>query len=66
MNDWNVVIIECSSLATEWEQLSAYLGISICRFDWLYQKRSSQQKLGLLEWSPQAVDQAELRDKDIW
>ena len=25
---WNVVIIECSSLAAKWEQLSGYLGLS--------------------------------------
>ena len=27
MNDWNVVITECSSLAAKWEQLSAYLSL---------------------------------------
>ena len=27
-DDWNVVIIECSSLAAKWEQLSGYLGLA--------------------------------------
>ena len=32
-DDWNVVIIECSSLAAKWEQLSGYLGLSIRLID---------------------------------
>ena len=28
VDDWNVVIIECGSLAADWEKLSGYLGLS--------------------------------------
>ena len=28
MDDWNIVVIECKSLAAKWEQLSIYLGLS--------------------------------------
>ena len=32
-DDWNDVIIECSSLAGKWEQLSGYLGLSMRLID---------------------------------
>jgi hypothetical protein len=28
VDDWNIVVIECKSLAAKWEQLSIYLGLS--------------------------------------
>ena len=28
LGDWNIVVIECKSLAAKWEQLSIYLGLS--------------------------------------
>ena len=28
IDDWNIVVIECKSLAAKWEQLSVYLGLS--------------------------------------
>jgi hypothetical protein len=28
IDDWNIVVIECKSLATKWEQLSIFLGLS--------------------------------------
>ena len=31
--EWNIVIIKCSSLAAKWEQLSGYLGLSIGMID---------------------------------
>lgn len=31
--EWNIVIIKCSSLAAKWEQLSAYLGLSMSMID---------------------------------
>ena len=42
VNDWNVVVTECSSLAIEWEQLSAYLGISFKLIDGI--KRDNANK----------------------
>ena len=33
MDNWNDVIIECSSLASKWEQVSGYLGLSIRTID---------------------------------
>ena len=32
-DNWNDVIIECSSLAAKWEQLSGYLGLSMRLID---------------------------------
>jgi hypothetical protein len=28
IDDWNIVVIECKSLAAKWEQLSIFLGLS--------------------------------------
>jgi hypothetical protein len=28
VDDWNIVVIECKSLAAKWKQLSIYLGLS--------------------------------------
>ena len=28
VDDWNIVVIECKSLAAKWEELSIYLGLS--------------------------------------
>ena len=33
VDDWNIVIMECSSLAAKWERLSGYLGLSISQID---------------------------------
>ena len=32
-DDWNQVLIECSSLASKWELISAYLGLPISVID---------------------------------
>ena len=32
-DDWNVVFAECSSLASKWQQLSAYLGLKLSIID---------------------------------
>lgn len=32
-DDWNVVIVECSFLASKWAQVGAYLGVSISTID---------------------------------
>ena len=32
-DDWNVVIDECASLASKWQQLSAFLGLKISLID---------------------------------
>ena len=32
-DDWNVVSVECGSLAAKWEQLSAYLGLAKADID---------------------------------
>ena len=32
-DDWNIVIMECSSLSAKWEHLSGYLGLSISLID---------------------------------
>ena len=42
MNDWNVVVTECHSIAAEWELLSAYLGISAKMIDII--KRDNSNK----------------------
>ena len=57
MDDWNVVITECSSLAIYWEPLSAYLGLSYITIEKI--KREYQQNLvgcwneALKEWIKQ-------------
>lgn len=28
VNDWNIVVMKCKSLAAKWEQLSIYLGLT--------------------------------------
>ena len=60
MNDWNVVITECSSLAAEWELLSAYLGISAKMIDIIKgnnpSKISSCWNEALKQWIMQNYD----------
>ena len=48
-DDWNVVIIECSSLAAKWEQLSGYLGLSIRLIDGVNGNDPNGRQLCLLE-----------------
>ena len=60
MNDWNVVIAECSSLAAEWEQLSTYLGLPAKTIDVIkgdnFSKCSSCWNEALKQWIMQNYD----------
>ena len=40
MDDWNDAVIECSSLAAKWEELSLYLGLSTAYIDTIKHKYS--------------------------
>ena len=38
-DDWNVVSVECGSLAAKWEQLSACLGLAKSKIDMIRESR---------------------------
>ena len=60
VKDWNVVIIECSSFAANWEQLSGYLGLSFELIDSIRRNNptniSSCWNEALKEWIKQNHD----------
>lgn len=69
MSDWNVVITECSSLAAEWELLSAYLGISAKMIDIIKRdnpnKSSACWNEALKQWIMQSYE-TEKFDNPSW
>ena len=40
-DDWNIIVTECKSLSSKWEQLSAYLGLSKNQIESIKKKRSN-------------------------